>query len=52
LWEIWAIDTKYLSDDMKAKHHIGRSSVNEKIILKWVLKEQNWIKLAENIIQW
>jgi len=42
---------------MKAKDHIGRLSVNEKIILRWVLKEwghvqEIWIKLAKNIIRW
>ena len=34
---------KYLSDDMKAKGHIGRLSVNDKMILKWVLKELGYV---------
>jgi hypothetical protein len=34
----WPIHKKYLSDDMKAKGHISRLSVNEKIILKLGVK--------------
>lgn len=43
MWERWAVHAKYLSDDMKAKGHIGRLSVIENIILKWVLKELGYV---------
>jgi hypothetical protein len=39
-WERWELHTKFHSGNLKGRDHFGDLGADERIILKWILKEQ------------